>query len=425
MTTIAKKLAQIKPGALLAGLDLGLDKIAVVVLEDRGQRVDRFMATQSREGYEYLLGRLKRVVRKQGACSVLVGMEPTNYYWKQVGTFLTQEQIPFRLVNPLTVNRHRQGDQLDKAKDDWRDAFTIADLLRTGKFTETELRTGGYAELQIGHAAYWRLRYDRGRQLILLTNALRQAFPELQQVFKDLTGQTAQALLRSVPAAAQIRAMPCSEFITRVRQAAGGHRLAVTRLRQAYALAQQSIGLTEGLETLCFDLQNCLRSVSLLDQQSSELLSILIRQFRALPEAPYLSSIQGLGERYAMGVLAETGDLSCYHTIKSLTKLAGTQPTPNETGHYHRSLTPFSKQGRSRLRAALFWATLHMLRHNDAIAFHYQRLQTRKQRPLEKMEALGACMNKLLAYVWATGHNRVRYVPELWQSLAPGPARQG
>ena len=53
MTTIAKKLAQIKPGALLAGLDLGLDKIAVVVLDDNGQRVDRFMATQSREGYEY------------------------------------------------------------------------------------------------------------------------------------------------------------------------------------------------------------------------------------------------------------------------------------------------------------------------------------------------------------------------------------
>jgi transposase len=417
MTTIAKKLAQINPGTLLAGVDLGLDSMAVVMLDNNGQRVDRFLASQSREGYDYFHERLLRVVRKQGACGVLVGMEPTNYYWKQVGAFLTQEQLPFRLVNPFTVNRHRQGDQLDKAKDDWRDAFMIADLLRTGKFTETELRTGGYAELQIGHAAYWRLRYDRGRQLILLTNSQRQVFPELQQVFKDLTGKTAQALLRSVPAAAHIRAMSCSELIARVRQAAAGVRLAVSRLRQAYALAQQSIGLTEGVETLCFDLQNSLTTLSLLDHQAAELLTILLRQFRALPEAPYLSSIQGLGERYAMGLLAETGDLSCYHTIKSLTKLAGTQPTPNETGHYHRSLTPFSKQGRSRLRAALFWATLHMLRHNDAIAYHYQRLQTRKQRPLEKMEALGACMNKLLAYVWATGHNRVRYTPDLWLSL--------
>jgi transposase len=418
MTTIAEKLAQIKSDTLLVGLDLGLESITVVVLDANGRRVDRFMTSQNREGYEYLAGRLRRVVTKQGACGLLAGMEPTNYYWKQVGTFLSQEQLRFRLVNPLTVNRHREGDQLDRSKDDWRDAFMIADLLRTGKFTETELRTGGYAELQIGHATYWRLRHDRGRQLTLVTNALRQVFPELQQVFKDLTGQTAQALLHSVPAAAQIRAMSCSDFIARVRQAADGHRLAVTCLRQAYGLAQQSIGLTEGLETLCFDLQNSLRTVSLLDQQTQDLLSILLRQFWALPEAPYLSSIQGLWETSAMGLLAETGDLSCYHTIKSLTKLAGTQPTFKESGHYHRSLTPFSKQGRSRLRMVLFWATLHLLRHNDAIGYHYQRLQTRKQRPLEKMEALGACMNKLLAYVWATGHNQVPYTPELWRSLA-------
>jgi hypothetical protein len=78
MTTIAKKLAQIKPGTLLAGLDLGLDSIAAVVLDGNGQRVDRFLATQSRQGYEYLRERLQGVTRRQGACGVLVGMEPTN-----------------------------------------------------------------------------------------------------------------------------------------------------------------------------------------------------------------------------------------------------------------------------------------------------------------------------------------------------------
>ena len=78
MTTIAKKLAQIKPGTLLAGVDLGLDSMAVVMLDNNGQRVDRFLASQSREGYDYFHERLLRVVRKQGACGVLVGMEPTN-----------------------------------------------------------------------------------------------------------------------------------------------------------------------------------------------------------------------------------------------------------------------------------------------------------------------------------------------------------
>jgi hypothetical protein len=57
------------------------------------------------------------------------------------------------------------------------------------------------------------------------------------------------------------------------------------------------------------------------------------------------------------------------------------------------------------------------LSRNDAIAHHYHELQTRVQHPLTKMEALGACMNKLLWYVWCTGHGRNWYDPDRWQTL--------
>ena len=220
MTTVARKLAAIKPGSLLAGVDLGLDSLAVVVLDAAGRRVDRFKTEHSRDGYTYLSTRLGQLVQPPAVGAVWIGMEPTNYYWKQLGTYLQQQSLPFRLVNPYTVNRHREGDQLDRAKDDWRDAFVtphlpvgagVAELLRTGKFTETQLRGGAYAELQIGHATYWRLRQDRGRQLILLTNSLRQVFPEISHVFKDLTCLTAQAVLRAGPAAVQIRALNWAE----------------------------------------------------------------------------------------------------------------------------------------------------------------------------------------------------------------------
>ncbi len=417
MTTVAKKLAQIKPGTLLAGLDLGLDSLTCVVLDASGQRMDRFKAPQSHDGYEYLHRRWLRLVEQQGASGVLAGMEPTNYYWKQVGTYLNQQHLPFRLVNPYTVKRRREGDQLDRAKDDWRDAFMIADLLRTGKFNETQLRLGAYAELQIGHATYWRLRQDRGRQLTLLTNSLRQVFPEMAQAFKDPTCLTAQAVLRSGPAAAQIRAQPWAEFIAQVRQAAGSQRLAVSKLRQLHTLAQDSIGLTDGLESLEFDLQASLAMLTLLDQQSQSLVALLLEHFHALPEAPYLCSIEGLGELFALGILAETGDLADYGSGKDLIKLAGTQPTPKASGRSRRGRTPFSKQGRSRLRLVLYWATLRLLSRNAAIAYHYRRLQSRAQQPLTKMEAVGACMNKLLWYVWRTGHYHEAYDPDHWRAL--------
>jgi transposase len=415
MTTVAKKLAQVKPGTLFAGLDLGLDSIAVAVLTDSGQRVDRFKVTASRDGYQALQERLQRVVTRQMASGVLLGLEPTNYYWKLVGTYLNQVALPFRLVNPYTVKRHREGDHLDRAKDDWRDAATIADLLRTGKFTETRLRTGGYAELQVGHAAYWRLRHDRGRQVTLLTNSLRQVFPEMSQVFKDLTCHTAHAVLQSLPAAAAIRTLSWPDFLAQVRVAAAGQRLAVSKLRQLYSLAATSIGVLDGLEALQFDVRTHLTTLTLLDHQAHDLLALLLRDFRALPEAPYLCSIEALSELFALGILAETGPLDDYGSGKDLIKLAGTQPTPNASGRYERQHTPFSKQGRGRLRFVLFWATLPLLKHNAAIAHQYHRLQTRAPHPLTKMEAIGACMNKLLWYVWHTGHAREKYDPDFWK----------
>ena len=190
----------------------------------------------------------------------------------------------------------------------------------------------------------------------------------MEQVFKDLTGQTAQAVLRSGPAAVQIRSLAWPEFLVQVRQVATGHRLAVSQLHRLHSLAPTSIGLADGLESLCFDLKFSLAGLILLDRETADLTTRLRQQFRTLPEAPYLSSIEGLSELSALGILAETGPLANYGSGKDLIKLAGTQPTPKSTGRAHRTHTPFSKQGRSRLRKALFWATLRLLSRNGAIA---------------------------------------------------------
>lgn len=417
MNKIQKKLTQVKPGSLFAGLDLSLDSIAVVVVDSQNQRVDRFKTANSQDGYDYLRQRLQKSMEKHHATGLWLGMEPTNYYWKHVATFLAHHDLPYRLVNAYTVKRHREGDQLDTAKDDWRDAAMIADLVRTGKFTESQLRTGVYAELQVGYAAFCRLRLDRGRQLTLLTNTTRQVFPEFEQAFKDLTGQTARAVLYTGPAAADIQQQSVADFIAQVRAAATTQRLAVSRLRQLHSLAQHSIGLADGREALCLDIQNCLLTLQVLDAASQRQLNHLKTLFHTLPEAPYLLSIQGLDQLSALGILAETGDLAQYTSGKDLIKLAGTQPTPNASGRYSRSRTPFSHQGRSRLRTVVYWATLRLLSRNDAIAYHYQRWQTRAVHPLTKMEAVGACMNKLLWYVWHVAHGREKYDPDHWNTL--------
>ena len=80
--SLAKKLAQIKPGTLFVGVDLALDRSVSVVLDAGARQLDRFAFANDRDGYEYFRHRLEAVCERHQASGVLIGMEPTNYYWK-------------------------------------------------------------------------------------------------------------------------------------------------------------------------------------------------------------------------------------------------------------------------------------------------------------------------------------------------------
>ena len=113
----------------------------------------------------------------------------------------------------------------------------------------------------------------------------------------------------------------------------------------------------------------------------------------------------------AATILSEIGDPSHYRQAKQLIKLAGTQPVPNASGRKSRSKTPMSHQGRPRLRTALFFAAMRLVRFDEAFARQYQQLQTRDKNPLCKMQALGVLMNKLLRVLWTLIRKHTFYVP--------------
>jgi transposase len=409
--TLTKKLAQVKPGTLFIGVDLGHKQNVAVVLNEKAERLARFRFPNDRDGYEYFHRRGAVLQERHKATAVMVGMEPTNYYWKLLAADLEQRKVAYRLVNAYTVKKHREGDQLDRSKDDARDAFTIADLLRTGKFTETQLLHGDYAELRQYVALYDRLREDIRRQKNLIHNTAGQLFPELSSVFKDLAGQTALAMLRRHACAAVVRQMPVEHFITAVRTDLRGRRLGISQLRRAHALASTSIGLQDGVQGLQLALRFHIETLEALQSRLNAVQSTLGETFLALPESRYMLSLSGLGVITAAIILAEIGDPSRYHNARQWIKLAGIQPVPNTSGRKTRSRTPMSRKGRARLRTALFFAVLRLVQQDEAFAREYQRFQQRQRNPLTKMQALGALMNRLLRILWALVRHQRLYDP--------------
>lgn len=247
---MSKKLADVKPGTLYIGVDLGLDRNVAVVITERAQRLDKFSFPHEHSGYAFFRRRLNKLQERHQAPELWVGMEPSNYYWKLLAAELERHQIRYCFINSYTVKKRREGDHLDRSKDDVRHAFIIADLLRTGKFTETQLLHGLYAELRESAAQHEQLRREMVRHKNRLHSAVGQLFPELRREFKDLSGMTASAKLRSNAAACIIRDKFEEELIASVRTDFEGKRLCVSKLRRVHGRAPSSAVLQDGIQAV-------------------------------------------------------------------------------------------------------------------------------------------------------------------------------
>lgn len=415
----AKRLAELKLNTLLVGIDIGKKQHACIVMDLRAKVLTRFKFSNSRRGFERLLEKVEATRREAQADHLLFGMEPTGHYWRNLAYFLDGRGYRFRLVNPFTLKRHREGQDLSRTKNDYRDAAMVAELLRTGKFTLTRLTLGRRAELRRTFILYTRLVDDRARQKNLLRGVLDCLFPEFTQVFKDPLRLTARAVLLACPAPDKIRGRSLEEFVSLVREVFRGRRLKLRKLEELHRLAQESIGIPVENQTLVLELRMILQHVEILDHQIEEVEFQLMEQLLALEESIYLLSIKGVGLVTAAGILAEIGDIAQYHNVKALTKLAGINPSQNHSGAHRGTHTPMTKKGRARLRRVVYQATLSCISHNPVFQADYRRLRERKCNPLPKMKAVGAMMNKLLRVIYALLKERRAFEEEYQWQIKP------
>ena len=416
-SNISRQIVQDQPGTLHVGVDLALEKNVAVVINEKGQRLDRISFPQDRGGYDYFLEHLEGLRQKHRAAGFVVAMEPSNFFWKLLAQELEQKRNSYRLVNAYTVKKHREGNQLDRSKDDRRDADQIAELSRSGHYTQTRLQKGAYEELRQYAALHDQLIQAVIREKNVLWGLVGQVFPELFQVFKDLSKETAQAVLSACVPAANIRKLSQDGFIAQVRTVYSGKKLCVSKLRHLHQLAITSIGVTEGLPAVQLAIQVHLAELQTLQHQLKRVVSAMTACLAPMPESPYLLSMKSFNSVSAALFLAEVGDPYRYHSSAQWVKLAGIQPAPNNSGKKQRSRTPMSHQGRPRLRTMLYYTCLRLVHQDEHFAQLYAHLQRRLNNPLTKMQALGVLMNKLLHILWALIHNQTFYNPSFDQSV--------
>ena len=201
---IAKNLAQLKPGTLFVGIDIGKKRHTVSIMTEKAKVVARFKVDNSKVNSQELIAQARQWQRRLGCNATVFGSEPSGHYWKPLAYFLEEQGETFRLVNSFSVKRYREGMDLARTKNDRKDADTIADMLRSGRFLPPSLPYGVHAELRRTWRYYSRLRTERTRKHNLLMAAIDSLFPEFREAFKDILGLTSRAVLDASPSPAVI-----------------------------------------------------------------------------------------------------------------------------------------------------------------------------------------------------------------------------
>jgi transposase len=162
------------------------------------------------------------------------------------------------------------------------------------------------------------------------------------------------------------------------------------------------------------------RTVKLLEQEAARVRAAADELIAATPalaaDRDLLETIPGVGRQTATTILAELPAVGRLPRAESAAAYCGLAPAEFRSGTSVRKRTRLSKAGNPRLRKALFLPTQTAVRFNPILKGFFERL-VKAGKP--KMQAIGACMRKLVMVCYGVLKNRAPFDAEWASRKAP------
>ena len=396
---------------ILAGIDLGRWlHVASVIDATYGSFLGEMGFPHSREGLTEVVEWLKGLVQNKAHH---IGVAIEKPHGAVVDTLLGCGMAVFS-INPKQVDRFRDRHSVSGAKDDRRDAFVLADALRTDVHRFQRLKLPPPELIAM-------------RELLSSRNQLIKQHIALSSQIRELLVRCWPHLLRLAPTNRPLDAFFCELielFLQQhddalpphtVRDIIRKHRIRRVKLEDVLATLQKApLYVADGtLPAISAHLKLLVRQLLLVRHQRRELDQHLERWFEQirLPTSPFcdaaiLASLPGVGAVVLATLLSHAHDAIRLRNLDAFRSLGGVAPVTKQSGKRRQVIM---RRARSLpLNDALHhWAAIAVQR-DPHFKLHYHRLRKKGH---HHARALRGVMDRILLVAVAMLRHRSFYDP--------------
>lgn len=339
---------------------------------------------------------------------VLVVMEATGHYGRNLFAALNERSFSVAVVNPLRTRRFAEED-LRRAKTDSIDALGIARFgaqKRPAPTPPTDDATEQMRQLVWLFDRFTQDYVDRRNQL---HRQVDLGFPEFTRHVLTLDSQRATTILAAFPTAAAF-GESCYRKLAALRVQGKHKRTVGPQLARALInSAKISVGRHHG-PAHCTAVHYICEDIAQLRTRLDELQAEIVRRVREHPIGVLLTTIDGLGPVGVARIIAAVGDPAKFRSGAALAAYVGAVPGTRMSGLASQRSASLSPIGNARLRRSLYMTTLGAVRRNVWLRSYYERLRAKGKPP---KVALIAAMRKLLMAIYSVAKHRQPFVPRV------------
>ena len=405
---------------LYVGIDVSSRSNVAFLMRPDGSKHSVFPVDNSKAGTEQLIKRIASALVKEELSEVKIGMEATSVYGSHLVYSLKDDFSLFsykkeiHVLNPKQVNKFKASyDGLPK--NDYVDAFVIADCLRFGRINN-EVYLGDYryeALKQLTRARYLVVQnLTKEKQRFLNTLFLKYSTMSQEKVFSNTFSTTALAVYEEFDSVDQLALMDLHDLTEFIKDK-GKNRFpdpnAVAKAIQKAARSSYRLPKTIN-DSVNQVLSISISSMRALEANIKQYDEAISEQMKAISNP--LISIKGIGPVYSAGIIAEIGDRHRFHNQASLAKYAGLAWSQYQSGGFEAENTHLIHSGNRYLKYYLCEAAMSLVRCDTEYSRYYH-LKYKEVNRAQHKRALVLTARKFVRLVYSLlTENRMYISPE-------------